>query len=392
MIERRLRVLFLSQRIGLTPGRVLPHGSGAHVAATLAGLRQHFDVHAVQALGGTASGASRLRRLRGLVPRGLRGTRQDARLLIQDRRFTARALAEAAAFGADIVYERSEYLALAGVRVAGRLSVPLVLEVNGVLPSDARVMYRSLAEPLGRLVEVRKHRSAAAIVTVSPGLADRLVELGAEPERIAVIPNTISPDRVRQEPRPVAPGSAVVGWIGHLMDWHADSLEFLIDSAPALVAAVPDVTFMVVGSGPRIGELRQRARRRGVASSFRFVGTVEYEDVPRVVAAFDVGVIPDIFDYAFPVKLVEMGGAGVPVVAPRSSSLDRMLEPGVEYEPFTRGDRSALEAAVVRLLQSTCRRRELGAGLHAAVRDRFTWHESGRQLAGVIERVLEGPS
>jgi glycosyltransferase involved in cell wall biosynthesis len=146
---------------------------------------------------------------------------------------------------------------------------------------------------------------------------------------------------------------------------------------------------VVVGDGPRMGEVRERVAAAGVASRFRFVGSVPWAEVPSALADVDVGVIPDVFDYAFPVKLVEFGAAGLAVVAPRSPSLDAQIEPGVEYQPFVRGDPAALRDALLAVTRDSVRRDALAARLHAAVRERFTWSATADAVAGVVARVIE---
>lgn len=379
------RVLFLSQRIG-DPD--FPSGGGSHVAATLAGLRAHFEVEVVASDEDSHAIEGGTRTLRRLVPGRVRGLRHDLLLAADDRRFARRALASASAFRPDVVYERSEYFATAGLNVARRLGVPLVLEVNGLFVQDARTMYRSLAEPLGSLLERRKLQRADAVVTVSTGLARRLVAGGADPDRVAVVPNTIDPARLLPSPRPVDPAGGTVGFVGHLMPWYREALEVLIDVAPRLLDVGDGVRFTVIGGGPGLDELKVRARARGVADRFRFTGVLPQGAVPAEVRRFDVGVIPSVFEYAFPVKLVEMGAAGVPVVAPQSPDFDAMLAPGREYEPFVLGDAESLVGALRRLLEEPARRERLGLALHAAVRERFTWDASGRALAELVERVL----
>lgn len=377
------RVLFLSERVGAGHES---HGGAAHVSATLAGLRERFDVLAVTAEEEEHS-VGVARALRYAVPPRVRGMRRDLLFVADDRRFGRRALANAHAFKPDVVYERSEYLATTGLRVSRELGIPLVLEVNGLLERDARTMYRSLLEPAGAAVERIKLGRATHVVTVSTGLRRFLVQHGANPARITVVPNTVDPERVQSQPRPVEPSSATVGFVGHLMPWHRDALERLVDIAPALVESVPDVRFAVLGDGPGLDALERKAADLGLRSRLDFKGRVEHALVPDEVRRFDVGVIPAVFDYAFPVKLVEMGAAGVPVVAPRSRYLDEMIEPGVEYEPFDSRDDRAFTAAVTRLLLDPERRARLGAALHTVVRERYTWSASGDLLAVLIERL-----
>lgn len=376
------RVVLLAQQVAAPDGAVPPHGSGSHAAATLAGLRKHHEVLALFAEPGPPPGAS-CSRTRLLVPKWVRGLRHDLRILRADRRFTERALEAARGFGAEAVYARSEYLTLDGLRLARTLGVPLVLEVNGLLARDVRSMYRSPLEPLGALVERLKHRRADAVVTVSPGLAALLEPLGAGRSKIAIVPNSIDAARVRAR-RYVHRDDVVVGWLGHLMEWHVRALELLIDVAPGVAGA----SFLVIGGGPGLEGLESRARAAGVGERFRFVGEVPYEEVPQRLEEVDVGVIPAVFDYAFPVKLVEFGAAGIPVVAPRSSSLDTQLAPNVEYEPFAPGDVTELAAALARVVGDVERRERLGRALQQAVRERYTWDATGDSLRDVVLRTI----
>jgi glycosyltransferase involved in cell wall biosynthesis len=382
-----MRVLFLAQRTHLPEGEIPPNGSGAHVAATRAGLREHFDVRALLSEEGPSPDRARSK-ARALVPGLVRGLRQDALLLAAERRFVRRAFEVAREFRADVVVERSEYLSVAGLRVARRLGVPLVLEVNGLLDRDVRSMYRSPLEPLGAGLERLKHRRADVVVTVSPGLADLLAARGAARDRLVIVPNSVPDERVRPEPRPVRPEGATVGWVGHLMRWHLEALADLVDVAPRILARHPEVRFEILGGGPGLDDLRYRVRVLRLEERFHFVGPVPYGDVPRKLESVDVGVIPAVFDYAFPVKLVDLGAAGIPVVAPASDSLDRMIEPGVEYEPFAAGRPEALVEAVCGLLADPARRGAMGEALRRAVADRFTWRSTGAALAQAIERAV----
>ncbi|HEX4521418.1 MAG TPA: glycosyltransferase [Gaiellaceae bacterium] len=380
------RVLFLAERTSVPDGGILPHGSGAHVAATVSGLRQHFDVLPLFAEDEETVSSSP-HSVKRFVPPRVRGLRQDVRLVRDDRSFSERAIAEATAFRPDVVYERNEYFAVAGHRVAKRLHVPHVLEVTGLVDLDFREFYRSLGEPLGSALERWKLRHADAVVTETPGLGRKLVARGAPERRLVIVPNTADLAFFGAARRTEHPdGPIVVGWIGHLMSWH--SLDLLVSAAESIVKTDRRVRFDIVGGGVGLEQVVAQVAARGLASSFRFTGTVPRNDLPATLAGFDIGVVPGHLEHAFPVKLVEMGAAGLPVVAPRSTSLDEMLTPGVEYEPFTAGEVPSFAGAVRRLIDDRDRRISLGAALHAAVRDRYSWESSAEALRAVVESVV----
>jgi glycosyltransferase involved in cell wall biosynthesis len=380
------RVLFLAERTALVDGNVPSHGSGAHVLATLRQLETRFEVRGVFAERAEPQSFA-LRRARRLVPGRLRGLRQDLLFLQDDRRFLQRALAVAAEFRPDVIYDRNEYFALAGIRLARRLGIPLVLEVNGLLDRDMRTFYRSIGEPLGAYAERWKLRNADGVVTVSTGLGRLLGERGADPRRTAIVPNSVIDERIHPEPRTVrAADDLVVGWVGHVMAWH--SLDVLVDAAPTVLAAAPRTRFLIVGGGGGLDGLKSRVRDLGVGDAFEFTGQVPFETVAATVATFDVGVIPAHFDYAFPVKLAEMGAAGVPVVAPRTQTFDEMLKPGLEYAPFEGGSPEDFARALGEVLGDTSRRAALGTALHAAVRERYSWSAVAATLADTVDAVV----
>ena len=396
------RVLLLAQRTGFDPARPAGHGSAAHVAATLQALEERYEVvpffappeedelgagggEAVRAVG-PSLGRTLLKRI---VPARLRGLRRDLALLREDRALERAVLAECRRRPPAAVYARCEYMSGAALRVARRLGVPLVLEVNGVGELDVRTMYRSLAEGYGAALERRKLREADEIVTITPGLADLLVARGADRARITIVPNTMSADRIASLPANQPEGGDVsVVWIGHLMAWHVEAVARLIEVAPAVLHAAPAARFVVVGDGPGGEQLRSQAAAAGLGDRFVFTGAVPPEEVPELLARCQIGVIPSIFDYAFPVKLVEMGAAGLPVATPRSASLDQLLEPTREYEPFAPDDLAALRDVLVRLVLDRQRRECLGGALHEAVRARFTWRQSADATQAVVERAL----
>ncbi len=387
-----MKVLLLAEAVALPDGTVPPHGSGAHLAADLSGLRDHFDVLPIigEASSGESAPSSSRSVARRVLPGWVRGLRQDLLALRSDRAFTKRAMTAASSFSPDVVYARSEYLGLSGVRVAKQLRIPLILEVNGLLAQDVKSMYRSPLEPLGAAVERLKHRRADAIVTVSPGLARRLENIGAPSRKLVVIPNSVSPTRVRQNLRERSTRDVVViGWVGHLMRWHLEALGFLIDVAPEVLRQAPQVRFLVIGGGPGIEGLETRVQFEGLTDRFRFEGIVAHEAVPERLAEVDIGVIPAVFDYALPVKLVEYGAAGIPVVAPRSASLDEQLGGADQYVGFRPADPAALTAALVRLALDPDERARLGEALRLCVQRRFTWAATGSELAELINHVVE---
>ena len=107
-------------------------------------------------------------------------------------------------------------------------------------------------------------------------------------------------------PRPV------VGFAGNFMSSKVD-----FDLIENVAKARPSWTLLLIG--PADASSEQQLRRLVTNDNIYWVGRQRYEDLPRYIAAFDVGIIPYLTNAytrsCFPLKLYEYLAAGKPVVA-----------------------------------------------------------------------------
>ena len=158
--------------------------------------------------------------------------------------------------------------------------------------------------------EIRVVGRADVVVAVSPQLAKRWADFGANP---VVIPNGCWPIEVGERAAP--PGlkdlpHPVVGLIGQLSE--------RIDLS--VLNAIADAGFSLLIVGPLDQRWEQRRFKELVnRSHVYYTGPVPAEAVPSYLAAIDVGITPyrdTPFNRAsFPLKTLEYLGAGVPVVS-----------------------------------------------------------------------------
>src|ERR671937_661034 len=142
--------------------------------------------------------------------------------------------AEAAAqdLGPDVIYERYSLWGVAGLRLARRRSIPLVLEVNAPL-ADEQQRYRGLTCPrLARSIERTVWRGADLVVAVSEPLRGHLQAAGVAAGQVRILPNAadarlfrpdVDGERGRRQLSLAA--SFVVGFAGTFKAWHG--VDFL---------------------------------------------------------------------------------------------------------------------------------------------------------------------
>src|SRR5260370_12831268 len=123
--------------------------------------------------------------------------------------------------------------------------------------------------------------------------------------------------------------------------------RILIAAAPQVVAKFPETCFVLVGDGKRKGEFQQAARDAGVSSRFLFLG--RRDDVPDILAACDMAILPSAAE-GMPNAVLEYLAAGLPTVASAVGGNLEIIEDGVTGLLTNPGDPEALAGALVRLL------------------------------------------
>jgi glycosyltransferase involved in cell wall biosynthesis len=181
-----------------------------------------------------------------------------------------------------------------------------------------------------------------------------------------------APD-VRDLPGPV------LGFAGNFLATKVDFglLEYV-------ARALPQATVLLVG--PAVPETASALDRLNRLPNVRWLGPRPYSDLPRYVAAFDVGLIPYVSNAytrsCFPLKLYEYLAAGKPVVASGLPELAGM-EPDVvlvdEATDFVAEVRKAVDRDTD---ADRSRRRRLAS--------RNSWEAKTERLLELVRRELDG--
>ncbi len=142
--------------------------------------------------------------------------------------------------------------------------------------------------------------------------------------------------------------------------------EFL-EVASRVRAARDDVAFLMVGEAPagRETSIRRRAEQDGV----RWPG--HRSDVPALLAASDIVVLPSRYREGVPRVLLEAGAMGLPVIATDMPGCRDVVQHGRSGLLVPPGDAAALEAAVLELAGAGEERRRMGDRGREHVRRRF---------------------
>jgi glycosyltransferase involved in cell wall biosynthesis len=128
---------------------------------------------------------------------------------------------------------------------------------------------------------------------------------------------------------------------------------------------VPEADFVVAGDG----ELREELERQAEGSRVRFLGA--RDDVPELLASFDVFAFPSLFE-GLCLAVIEAQAAGVPVVATPVGGIRETVVDGETGLLVPTRDPEALAAAIRRLLEDRPAAEAMAAEAKRRVRERFS--------------------
>jgi glycosyltransferase involved in cell wall biosynthesis len=288
------------------------------------------------------------------------------------------------------VYQRHRPLLAAGLEIAQRSRVPLVLEWNA---SEVWTR-RNWVEPTpagdafdGMLAEIERRvvRGSELVAAISREAREMALEVGAPPDRVPIIPNAADVAgiaRAVQGVEPVGGSEPLIGWIGSFGPWHG--AEVLVRA----LARLPDgYRLRMVGDGVGRVECERLAAELGVADRVEFRKRLPHAIAVRELAACDLLASPHVplADRPFfgsPTKLFEYMALGRPIVASRLEQLGEVLDEGVTARLVTPGDDAELAATLAEVWTSPDRGSGLGERARAEARHHHTWDQRAERILG----------
>jgi colanic acid biosynthesis glycosyl transferase WcaI len=252
-------------------------------------------------------------------------------------------------------------LAFLGSGIARMLSVPVILDIQDVMP-DAAVELGMLRNPVAVALARRMVRKLYSwvdmIYTLSEGMAAKITATGVPVTKVHLLPNTVAVDEFLQagdQGKPfrdefVPPGTFAVVHAGNMGE--KQDLGVLLRAARILLKE-QEIRFYVVGDGA----VRDRVETQCKEWRLSNVTLLPFQPramLPHMLYGADVLLVsqkPEVIDTVVPSKLITAMAAGAMIVATCSSSSEtaRLLgesESGIVVPP---SDEAALVEALLRI-------------------------------------------
>lgn len=284
-------------------------------------------------------------------------------------------------FGADVLHC---HLPLAGVvgRLAGKLAgIPVVYTEHNAIERY---------HPATRCLARSTWRLQRRVVAVSGDVESSIHRHFGRHVPTQVIRNGVSLERFQRYPGERATARSELGaddatrLVGSVAVFRKQKrLDLWLEVAARICATRADTRFVLVGDGPLMPEVERRIQDAGLASRVLLTGLKQ--DVRKYLAALDIYLMTSDFE-GVPIALLEAMAMECAPVTTDAGGIPEVIEDDHSGLVRRKGDVTAIEAAVVSLLDSPAKLRELGVNARERVSNNF----STRAMMECIESVYDG--
>ncbi len=278
--------------------------------------------------------------------------------------------------GVRLVHTHSSVDSWAAGLAARSLGLPVVRSRHVTIPVSPR---RALV-----------YRLADRVITSGEAVKTVLVSAGVAPDRIVAIAPGIDPTRFH----PGVSGTAVraelglsgptVGLVANLRG--SKGHRFFLEAAREIRREVRDARFLIVGDGVAFADTERRVRELGLEDAVIMTGF--RRDVPEIMAALDVLVLPSIKSEASSQVIPQALAVGTPVVATTVGGSPELITDGVTGRLVPPADAHALADAVLSLLRDPPRAAAMAERGGAMVRARYTIDAAMERTVAVYDSLV----
>src|SRR6266852_5040953 len=254
-------------------------------------------------------------------------------------------------------------------------------------------------EAWSRLPRIRRRalRHADFVMSVSDYTKRQVVEAnGVNPERVYLLPNTLA----WESSETVGSGDGETGRIGEpdaaghrpmrlLSVCRLDAreqykgIDTVIRALPAVLARVPDLEYVIVGSGSDLERHKRIAADLGVTDRVQFLGSVDELALRAVYESCDVFVLPSAGE-GFGIVFLEAMHYRKPIIAANSGATPEVVKDGETGMLVETGNAEQLAAAMIALATNQPERERMGAAGYTRLQEKFRFDHFKRRFHEIV--------
>jgi 1,2-diacylglycerol 3-alpha-glucosyltransferase len=291
----------------------------------------------------------------------------------------------------EVIHAHNYEAALVGGFVGKLTGVPVIYNaINtmiGELPSFNFIRPRALAIGLAKVLDYVVPRMADLIIADTEELRSFILDKGVDPARVITIHSGVRPemfagaDGSRVRDRFAAGHGPLIIYTGTFDDFQG--LDYLMAAFKIVHERKPAASLLLVGStinAAHGAKYKRMAADLGFASRFAMTSCT-LDELPDLLAAADVAVVPRPQSAGIPTKLLNYMAAGNAIVSfKQSATILRHRETALLVEPATAEN---FAQGILSLLDDPALAQRLRANVKSFVAGRFDWPSIATKLEAV---------
>jgi len=232
-------------------------------------------------------------------------------------------------------------------------------------------------------IEKQGMDAASKIITVSNLTRDIVInKYNIDPEKVETVYNAVEPVSISEEVMAEKGfDEKVVTFLGRITLQKGP--EYFIEAAYKVLKVMPNVRFVMAGSGDMMERMMRRAAALKITDRFHFTGFLKGKEVYKMLTMSDVYIMPSVSE-PFGISPLEAMQSNVPVIISKQSGVSEILTHAVKTDFW---DIDAMADAIYGILNyPALSQMFIKNGREEVVR--LKWDNSARHVMDIYKRVI----
>jgi glycosyltransferase involved in cell wall biosynthesis len=299
--------------------------------------------------------------------------------------------------GSWLLHAHDWLVAAAAIQLRDDFGLPLLATIHATEYGRNQGIHTDIQRRVHR-EERRLVVEADALVACSQFMANQIRDVFEVPaSKLRVIPNGVDVraladgrfDHPAFRAGYAAPKERLAIYVGRLVA--EKGIDVVLAAVPAVLEVMPDVKFVIVGTGPALEQSRQMASHQDWAEHVLFTGFVSDEVRNRLYQVADVAMFPSLYE-PFGIVALEGMAAKVPVVTSNSGGLAEVVDREETGIVVDAGSADALAWGVVHALEQPELSHRRVERAYAKVITEFDWDAIAGQTVQQYEKLGQAVS
>ena len=278
----------------------------------------------------------------------------------------------------DVIHSHDWLTYPAGIHAKQVTGKPLVIHVHATDFDRSR----GNVNPTVFNIERDGMMHADHICTVSNLTRRTVIEkYGISAEKVTTVHNAVEPLSEEYLNLEVPPKhEKIVTFLGRITMQKGP--EYFVEAAAQVLHKVPNVQFVMAGSGDMMEKMIRLAARRDISDHFHFPGFLRGKEVYRMLKASDCYIMPSVSE-PFGISPLEAMQIGVPSIISKQSGCAEILNNVVKVDYW---DTNAIADAIYSIIKYPAMYKQLREhGLDEV--NQITWDKAGAKVINIYKQL-----